>query len=146
MRSPLSLRRFASAIIAVACLAGTADSGRLSVAQQPAARVPIVIHLDGDTDSCQSTGEVAHLDPKGDNFLSVQSGPGGKPYVEIDRLPPKKEVYVCENRGGWYGVVYGAKGGEDCKTDLSAKQISRIYTGPCRSGWVAIKYINIIAG
>jgi hypothetical protein len=41
--------------------------------------VPILIGGNDKLDACGSTGEVVGLDPKGDGFLSVQSGPGGRP-------------------------------------------------------------------
>jgi hypothetical protein len=52
------------------------------------ARIDAAIMIGGeeDLDACSSTGEVTGLDPSGDGFLSVRSGPGGRPYREIDRL------------------------------------------------------------
>ncbi len=94
---------------------------------------------------CQSSGKVVHLDPKGDNYLSVQSGPGGKPYVEKDRLHSGKEVTVCAETSGWYGVIYGSTDMTDCK--FERKRNGRYeYTGPCKYGWVSKRYVEIIAG
>ncbi|MGB5736293.1 MAG: SH3 domain-containing protein, partial [Thiohalocapsa sp.] len=60
---------------------------------------------------CYALHEVRNLDPKGDGFLAVRSGPGSN-YRMIDRLSNGDRVYVYTARGSWYGIVYldGTKG------------------------------------
>lgn len=99
-----------------------------------------------DLDACLSQGEVAGLHPEGDNFLTVRAGPG-RDARALDRLGPGRIVNVCETHGSWLGIVYGPSSGlgEDCGTGSPVPR-PRPYAGPCRSGWVAARYIRIVAG
>ena len=78
-----------------------------ALAQQQRARldVPIVIGGDKEFKACTGTGEVIGLDSKGNGFLPVQSGPDS-PYREIDRLFNGNKVYICDQRGLWYAIIY----------------------------------------
>lgn len=121
------------------------QGGSVRAQARVAAEVPIVIPSGGDTSPCDSVGEVTHLDPHGDNFLSVQSGPGGKPFAEKDRLHSGAHVWVCGDKANWWAVVYGDHNEADCKI-ARPKQKQYAYTGPCRYGWVSKRYVEIIAG
>ncbi len=44
---------------------------------------------------------VSGLDPNGDNYLSFRTGPGGRPYAEIDRLGPNTPAIVIGESGKW---------------------------------------------
>ena len=46
---------------------------------------------------------VGGLDPDGDNYLSLRSGPGSK-YDELRRMGPDTVVTVIEKRAGWRRV------------------------------------------
>ncbi len=46
---------------------------------------------------------VGGLDPNGDNYLSLRSGPGSK-YDELRRMGPDTVVTVVEKRAGWRRV------------------------------------------
>lgn len=106
---------------------------------------PVRIGGEAELDACASTGQVAGLNPDGDNFLSVRAGPSTKDR-EIDRLYPGKLVYMCETSrdGQWIGIVYELRG-EPCGVS-SAIAKRRPYRGRCRSGWVARRYIELVAG
>ena len=99
-----------------------------------------------DLDACLSQGEVTGLDAQGDNYLTVRAGPG-RDARDIGRLGPGHIVDVCEESGGWLGVVFGPAGRpeEDCGVG-SPMPRPRRYDGPCHSGWVAKRYIRIVAG
>lgn len=99
-----------------------------------------------DLDACLSQGEVTGLNPGGDNFLTVRAGPG-RDARDIGRLGPGHIVNVCEEHEGWLGIVFGASRSldEDCGVG-SAIPRPRDYDGPCQSGWVAARYIRIVAG
>lgn len=60
---------------------------------------------------CYSLYEVRGLDPKGDGFLAVRTGPGSG-YRMIDRVVYGAQVFVFAVRGSWYGIVcrVGRKG------------------------------------
>lgn len=92
-------------------------------------------------DACGGVGEVTGLDPNGDYYLSVRTGPGTK-YEEVDRLPMGAAVFLCDERGSWHGIVY-PQGDCGVTTPVAVRQP---YRGVCRSGWVYKKYINVIAG
>lgn len=49
---------------------------------------------------------VTGLDPQGDGFLAVRSGPGTG-YRKIDELHNGDLVRPCEAKGPWHGVYYG---------------------------------------
>jgi hypothetical protein len=114
------------------------------LAQQPARiDAPVVIGGNANYDACASTGQVVGLNPRGDGFLSVRSGPGGRPYREIDRLFNGNQVYICGETGPWLAVVYPA--GRDCGVS-TPWPVRQPYTGPCRYGWIHSRYVRVIAG
>ena len=112
-------------------------------AQQVKLDVPIVV---GGTqlDACGSIAAVKGLDPAGDNFLSVRSGPGAA-YREIDRLKAKEHVIICGEKGVWYAAIYPWSNKNDCKVGTPWPKRA-VYTGPCKSGWIHSKFVEIIAG
>ncbi|MFD1950441.1 hypothetical protein ACFSGX_06635 [Sphingomonas arantia] len=118
-------------------------------AVQPAAAAPAVaVRIGGDAelDACPSLGAVVGLDPKGDNFLSVRSGPGGTPYRETDRIGTGRRVAICADRGAWLGIVYPQGDGPvNCGVATPVPRPSA-YRGPCRSGWVHRRHVRVIAG
>ena len=84
------------------------------------------------------------LDPSGDGFLAVRSRPDGK---EIDRLFNGQFVYVCEDSGRWFGIVYPEAGQDIEQCYVSTPWETRMpYTGPCRYGWVFSNYVRMTAG
>jgi hypothetical protein len=122
---------FAAALVAVAVFAGPA------LAQGVAE--PVLVGGD-DLDACPSLGQVVNLNPGGDNFLAVRSGPGTN-FAQIGTLHSGNTAFVCDQFEGWFGVVFG----ENC--GVSSPIVPRApYAGPCGSGWVSTRYLEIIAG
>lgn len=92
---------------------------------------------------------------KAGSYLAVRNAPNITS-VELDRLTPGYPVIICTgvtNRQ-WVGVLYYEPGTEetspygshDCGlTDTHNKRPS-VYPGPCRSGWVAHRYLMLSAG
>lgn len=103
--------------------------------------VPVMVGGESDLDACAGIAVVIGLDPAGDNFLAVRTGPGVS-HAQADRLPPSATVHVCEERGNWRGIVYPAG---DCgvATPIAVRQA---YDGPCKSGWVYGAYLSPLAG
>jgi hypothetical protein len=132
------LRKAMLGIAAVAVLAGA----------KPAPRdVPVRMGGSPDMDACPSNAHVTGLNPRGDNFLSVRSRPAvtGR---ELDRLPGDYAVWACDEThdGEWTGIVYSRRGQHvDCGvgTPMARRQA---YAGPCATGWVASRYLTIVAG
>ncbi|MGL4094322.1 integron [Agrobacterium cavarae] len=107
--------------------------------------LPVEIGGDTELDACASQGRIVRLDPNGDNFLSVRTGPGSK-RQEIDRLSAGALVTICDKRGRWLGIIYAAPGTTtDC--GVSSPAPARLpYDGPCRSGWVHEGFVVVVAG
>ncbi|MDK1388869.1 PAN domain-containing protein [Sinorhizobium sp. 8-89] len=105
--------------------------------------VPIVIVANPDFDACGANGVIEGLDPSGDGFLAVRSGPGAK-YAELDRLYNGEQVYLCQTKGKWLGVVY-SKQRQDCNV-TTPWITTQPYTGPCKSGWVHRNWVRLYAG
>ena len=76
---------------------------------------------------------VGGLDPYGDNFLSVRSGPSSR-YRRIDTLHTGDKVGVCEYRGSWKRIYYGTNG--------SCSIRNGEIIGRCYSGWAYGKYLR----
>jgi hypothetical protein len=76
------------------------------------------------------TAHVRGLNPYGDNFLAVRSGPDGD-YRKIDVLHNGDRVIVCDRVGRWRKVFYGY----DCYLRYGSP------TGDCYSGWAYSRYI-----
>lgn len=118
-----------------------------TAAEAQSKRVPVMVGGDDGVDACMSLGEVVGLNPKGDNFLAVRRGPGTK-YKKIDEIHTGDEIFVCDEKGDWYGVVYpDLNEDEDMDCEVSSPIEERDeYSGDCISGWVHSRYVEIIAG
>lgn len=114
------------------------------------ARIDVFVMAGGQPslDACPGVGEVSGLNPRGDGFLSVRSGPGGSSFREIDRLYNGQRAYVCDQRGPWLGVVYEtqAQGGVSGCGVMTPWGLRQPYTGPCRYGWIHSNYLRPIGG
>ena len=123
------------ALLSSLAIAGAALAGALAV--------PVIVGKVAEYDACMSSGAVKGLDPHGDGFLAVRAGPGSQ-YQMIDKLLEGQNVFVCDERGQWLGVVY-TRGNQDCGV-TSALNKPTPYPGPCLAGWVHRNFINITAG
>ena len=130
------MRAWPTTLLALGLLAAPA-------AADPLPAVPVTVGGEPDLDACGGLAEVHGLDPRGANRLSVRAGPGTG-YPRLDRLGPRVRLIVCEERGDWLGVVYGPPG-LDCGLGSPIPDATA-YRGPCRSGWVAARYVALIAG
>jgi hypothetical protein len=107
--------------------------------------VPVMIGSDPDRDTCPSSGTVMGLNPRGDGFLSVRSGPGGSQFREIDRIYNGMSLAICDQVGPWLAVVYTNDGRITCNVSTGWAR-RQPYTGPCRYGWVHSRYVGDLAG
>ncbi|HST36133.1 MAG TPA: hypothetical protein VLK25_05840 [Allosphingosinicella sp.] len=101
-----------------------------------------------ELDACPSQGAVSGLNPRGDNFLTVRRGPGADAGA-AGRLGGGHLVNICETSadGQWLGIVYTRSPAldRDCGTGAPVPRV-RAYRGPCLSGWVAARYVRVVAG
>lgn len=111
-----------------------------------AAPRPVLVALDSELGNCPVTGAVVGVNARRDNYLSVRAGPGVRER-ELDRLRSGTVVMICDEtaNGAWLGVVYNRSGNRDCFIGQTSSQ-RRPYRGPCRSGWVSSRYIDVNAG
>jgi Caspase domain/Bacterial SH3 domain len=58
-------------------------------------------------DACSGKGRVRGLDPNGDNFLSVRTGPGTH-FNEIARIYTGDRVTICGTSGRWLKIRFGS--------------------------------------
>ena len=134
----------------VSWLAATGLAAMLAaaVAAQPGQGIrPVRTGLSGaDMDACLSLAEVRGLDRNGDNYLAVRARPS-RVAPELDRLTTGRQVWICDRDAvpGWTGIVYAAEPEQECNVG-SPVPSPRAYGGPCRQGWVASRYLNVIAG
>jgi hypothetical protein len=120
------------------------------LAAKPATTVPArAVKLGGDAeqDACGGVLKVIGLKARGDNFLSVRAAPSplGR---ELDRLRMGAMVWSCDSteEGEWIGVVYKRRPNDpDCNVGTPIIR-RRNYVGPCASGWVAGRFLELVAG
>ena len=67
--------------------------------------VEFTIIEDGEAAGC-GAALIGGLDPNGDGFLAVRTGPGTN-FAKIDELYNGDVVRICGGRGQWSGVYYG---------------------------------------
>ena len=126
--------------------AGLAGMLTNAAAAQPGQR-PVRVGLSGpEMDACLSLAEVRGLDRNGGNMLPVRAMPS-RVARALDGLGPGRQVWVCDGDAvpGWTGIVYAAEPGQDCNVGAPVST-PRPYAGPCRQGWVAARYLSVIAG
>jgi hypothetical protein len=117
-------------------------------AAKTAASKPVIVGKAGDDlDACHSNAIVSGLNPRGDNFLAVRAAPSTRA-AKLAELKTGHALWVCDASADakWLGVVYNGAGEEfDCEVASPVPQ-PVAYAGPCRSGWVAARYVTVIAG
>lgn len=127
--------------------AGLAGLATAALAQPGQGVRPVRVGLSGpDMDACLSVAQVRGLARTGDNTLSVRARPS-RVAPALDRLQTGREVWICDGdaASGWTGIVYAAEPGQECNVG-SPVPAPRAYGGPCRQGWVASRYLVVIAG
>lgn len=141
--------RAASIALAITLALVCIGAGFDAKAARPAksAEVPVRVGIHEDLDVCGSFAEVKGLNPQGDGFLAVRSGPGAD-YAMRDRLPEGATFHVCGESadGRWMSVVYPRKGQTQEQCDVSSPKPGVAYRGPCAYGWVNARWVNILAG
>jgi len=129
---------FCALLVLLSANAASAQDGRARLAR------PVIVGAESGSDACPGIGSVRGLDPRRTGgFLAVKSGPGLS-FRRIDKLRNGQRVYICQQVGDWYGIVY-TKTRQDCSVS-SSRQRSLPYAGPCRSGWSHRQWIGTDAG
>lgn len=92
--------------------------------------VPIRLAPDDGQAAVCGSSTVAGLDPNGDGFLAVRSGPGTD-FAKIGELREGDTVYACDARGPWIGIYL---------TDPRGGRPSGL------GGWVHGRWLKPLAG
>lgn len=85
-------------------LAGVILAATLSVASSGFSQV---LDVSFDTNSRCGDSRVVGLDPNGDGFLAVRSGPGAN-YRKLDQIYNGDNVRIFAEQWPWVGIVYGS--------------------------------------
>ena len=103
--------------------------------------VPVVIGAHGqpDLDACLSVGAFP-------SAVAVRLAPSEGAGTSV-QVPAGQEAYLCgaSADGAWESVVIPSRPGQDCGVS-GAVDAPRPYAGPCESGWVPAKQVEVIAG
>ena len=106
-------------------------------------RVPI-IGLEGPAvDAC---GGIARIATYEDEEVVRERPEEGA--LEVDTLPHRSLVWLCQAEGEWQGIVYPSGDFQelgDCRVSSPIAE-SRPYDGPCRHGWVIAANLQLVAG
>jgi hypothetical protein len=108
---------------------------------------PIKVGGDGpEMDACGTYAEVVEFDASGEDIPYVHDAPSAATKAR-DKLSTGQGVKVCETQNGFSGIVYTgeSRSNADCNTD-SPLATEQNYTGPCLSGWVDSRFLQLIAG
>ena len=102
-------------------------------------QVPIYEYGGDDLPTCASS-IVSGLNPNGDGFLAVRSGPGSE-FDKLDEIHNGDKVLTFDQSGPWYGVLYG-----DVEFQCSSEVEKRLLPYDGKKGWVHGKWLKPLAG
>ena len=111
--------------------------------------IPLPIKIGGDgpeLDACGTYAQVVDFDASGEDVPYVHDAPSAATKAR-DKLTSGQGVKVCETQNDFSGIVYAgdSQTDVDCKTN-SPVETEQNYTGPCRSGWVDNRFLQMTAG
>ena len=108
----------------------------------------VMTGLDGaDLDACGGVGRINAFGLREDEGRPLRAAPDGNA-AKAGEVAGGALVWLCEGDGDWQGIVYPADDLQelgDCRVS-SPLPAPEPYAGPCRSGWVEARHIQLIAG
>lgn len=109
----------------------------------PSTPVAVGEHGSPGLDACLSIGKVSVGTAK-HALLRVAPSPSAEVSARIEN---GALVYLCSSSddGKWHGVVLGPEADEDCGVTSPVEKGS-VYSGPCKSGWIEVQAIEVVAG
>ena len=118
-------------------------------ASQVMVRVPapdVKVGLEGpEFDACGGFGKIVAA-PGAEKEVAVYNHTQWR--NRIDRIAVGTQVWMCETRDGWQGIVYPAGPDQspgDCGVS-SPIAAPKTYRGPCKSGWISPTSVELLAG
>lgn len=130
------MRRFIALTIAL-CMASTPAAAQIQYGES----VPVQLESTDGLDPC-SLGKVVDLGY--DSSAMIFAGPSSD-YDVVDYLNSDDLVWVCQEDGDSFGVIYSKEGEQDCEVS-NAQDFAVNYSGPCTAGWIKSEWVEIIAG
>lgn len=148
--------RALSVTFALVVAAAGSAVGAQEVPPRPVVITPVI--FDGKPiDQGGAWARIVGLKKGGDGFVSVRAAPSTRA-AERDRLTADRLVYALGperdwRRLGFVGVVYTEGGApEDFEERCGlaaplpkAPPWTRVYDGPCRSGWIHARFVEVLA-
>jgi hypothetical protein len=103
---------------------------------------PVMLKADDGLDPCA----LGAITGAGEGAIMVFPADDTSPDA-IDFLSDGEEVWMCDSddASDAIGIVYSREADMDCKVG-SPVSADRVYTGPCKSGWVKAEWVKVIAG
>ena len=105
----------------------------------------VMIGKDGPKlDACGAIGVIVGPDAETAEVFNSTQGWRNR----LDRLPASREVWLCDTKAEWVGIVYPAEADGDLGDCGVASPVPapQVYRGPCRSGWVLAARVQPVAG
>lgn len=125
-------------MLAALATLSSASAGAAQGATPSRRSVPVV--TEGvDLSTCNTaviTGLSTH------SSLRVRSGPSIS-HPAVGRLYQGQQIFTCNERGEWVGVVYSSVG--NCRPKGAVNRSSALPKG-CRAGWAHERWINVTSG
>jgi hypothetical protein len=104
---------------------------------------PVQYGGDENLDACPTLAQVTNLSEGKDEFLAVKAAPHLKA-TRLDKLHRGQSLWICQEKKDWYGVVYSTGQNQNCGVTQAVKT-KKVYDGPCKSGWVSKKFVELVA-
>ncbi len=117
------------------------------LADAPVQPVPVPLVQSTEIDACPSLLQVSGLNPRGDGFLALRSGPGAS-YPIVAKLPEGAPLLLCghSDQAPWVPVIWPDTD-DVSRCGVSSPQTQNAhYQGPCRAGWVHRRWLRLVAG
>ena len=105
--------------------------------------VAVGSHGNAELDACLSFGRVT---VPGGKSVEMRAAPNASSGVVVV-LEDGDLVHLCSvsTDGNWHGVIDGSDLNINC--DIGSPVVEeRGYVGACKSGWVDVKFIEVVAG
>ena len=103
--------------------------------------VPVRVGEIPEMDACGGWGAI-----RDQRLIFVHAAPDDDADT-IDSLTGGTGVHLCavSADGKWQGIVYPSAPDQDCGVTSAVDQ-EQDYAGPCRSGWVPVEDVELLAG
>jgi hypothetical protein len=138
MKTNLMSPQTLTTLFAVTFAAFAANAGEMDAPKQD-----VMLGGDATLDACSSLGRVSGLKDVKGNFLALRSFPGTDGAL-LQELPNGQDLWLCDQADGWFGVIV-PDATLDCG-NTSPITDKAPYSGPCTSGWVYGKFVELEAG